>query len=52
MPWKVIRTKKGYGVKNTETGKMKSSNTTLAKAKGQINLLRGVKHGWHPTKVA
>lgn len=49
MPYKVLKTKGGYGVKNTATGKWRSRGTTKSKAQAQWRLLEGVKRGWRPT---
>ena len=50
MPYKVVKTKGGYGVKNTQTGKFKSKDTTSSKAEKQRKLLEGVEHGTIKTK--
>lgn len=47
MPYSISKTKGGYSVKSPHGTKAKS--TTKAKAKRQVNLLRGVKHGWKPS---
>ncbi len=47
MPEKVTKVKGGYRV--STPGGMKAKHTTAAKAKAQVNLLRGVEHGWQPT---
>ena len=53
MPYKIQKTKKGWGVKNVETGKWKSKNTTFEKAERQRRLLAGVETGkWKPTGTA
>lgn len=48
MPEKITKVKGGYRV-STPHG-VKAKHTTLKKAKAQARLLRGVEHGWHPTK--
>ena len=48
MPYKMLKTKNGYGVKNTTTGKWHSKNTTKAKASRQLKLLNAVEHGYKP----
>jgi hypothetical protein len=40
---------KGGKVKVTSPHGVKAKATTPAKAKRQMNLLRGVEHGWKPT---
>lgn len=49
MPYSIRGKKPPFKVVNTETGKVKGTHKTKAKAQRQINLLRGVEHGWHPT---
>ena len=53
MPYGQVSKKHGkhrcYGVVNKQTGHKFSSCTTKEKAHAQMNLLRGVEHGWHPT---
>lgn len=49
MPYSIRQSNSKYKVVNKETGKVKGTHTTKAKAQKQINLLRGVEHGWHPT---
>ena len=48
MPVKVTKTDHKYKV--THGGKVSAKATTKAKAKKQANLLRGVEHGWKPTR--
>ena len=48
MPYKMKSVGKGK-VKVTSPHGVKAKATTPAKAKRQINLLRGVEHGWKPT---
>jgi hypothetical protein len=43
MPFAIYKSPMGYGVKNTETGKVHSSNTTKEKAQAQMRLLYGLK---------
>ena len=52
MPYKILKTDNGYGVKNTVTGKWKSKDTSMKKAESQKRLLQGVKHGWKPTNFS
>jgi len=47
MPVKLTKVKGGVRV-STPHG-VKAKKTTMAKAKKQANLLRGVEHGWKPT---
>ena len=46
MPYKM---KKVDGYKVTSPHGTKAKHTTKAKAQAQMNLLRGVEHGWKPT---
>ena len=48
MPVKITKVKGGVKV-STPHG-VKAKHTTMAKAKKQANLLRGIEHGWKPTK--
>ena len=48
MPSKVRKVRGGYQVRTP--GGVKAKHTTKAKAAAQVRLLRGVEHGWHPTK--
>lgn len=48
MPYHIERTTSGkYRV--TSPHGVKASGTTQAKARAQVRLLQGVKHGWRPT---
>ena len=44
MPYAIVKTEKGYGVKNTDTGDMKSMDTSHEKAMAQMRLLEGIMH--------
>lgn len=44
MPYKIVKTAHGFGVMNTETGEMKSHDTTHENATAQMRLLYGVEH--------
>ena len=44
-----IRKLKGGKVRVSTPGGVKAKSTTMAKAKRQANLLRGVEHGFKPT---
>lgn len=48
MPVKVRKVRGGYRV--TDAGKVTASRTTKTKATKQARLLRGVAHGWKPTR--
>ena len=48
MPVRVSRRGSRYRV--TDAGRVTAKGTTRAKARRQANLLRGVAHGWHPTR--
>lgn len=48
MPVTIRRTSKGRARVSTPGG-VKAKSTTLAKARRQANLLRGVEHGFKPT---
>ena len=45
MPYKVVKTKSGYGVKNTDKGTFKSKNIPYERARRQFQLLEGIEHG-------
>lgn len=49
MPYAIEKTDGKFSVVNTETGSVKSKATTKTNAQRQINLLRGLEHGWKPT---
>ena len=40
------------GFRTTWGGKTTAKKTTKRKAQAQLNLLRGIKHGWKPSRVA
>ena len=48
MPYKITSLGKGK-VRVTSPHGVKAKATTKAKAKRQVRLLQGVKHGWKPT---
>lgn len=50
MPYMLIRSGSGYGVKNTMTNAIHSYHTTMDKAKAQIRLLTAIAHGVGPKK--
>ena len=50
MPYKTRKVGKGkVRVVNKATGRVHAKATTPAKAQAQMNLLRGVEHGWEPS---
>ena len=49
MPEKITKLKSGKFRVSTPGG-VKAKSTTKAKALAQARLLRGVEHGWKPTK--
>lgn len=50
MPYRVEPVGGGrYRVVNAETGAVKARRTTRARARRQVNLLRGREHGFVPT---
>lgn len=44
MPYALVKTKNGFGVKNTDTGDYKSKDTSKANAESQLRLLEGIEH--------
>lgn len=51
MAYAIQKRGKKWAVVNTDTGKVKGRHDSRAKAQRQINLLRGVEHGWESTKA-
>jgi hypothetical protein len=49
MPYAIREREGKFIVINTDTGKRKGTHSSRAKAQLQINLLRGIEHGWEPT---
>ena len=49
MPYSVQKRGDKWAVVNTDTGDVKGTHASREKATRQINLLRGVEHGWEPT---
>ena len=49
MPYAIRKRGDKWVVLNTETGDVKGTHATETKAQLQINLLRGIEHGWKPT---
>lgn len=50
MPYTIRKYKNKWQVINTETGDVKGTHADKAKAQRQIALLRGIEHGWEPTR--
>jgi hypothetical protein len=50
MPYKIIRRKTEYAVKNVKTGKT-YGYTTQAKSEAQMRLLNAIEHGFVPRKI-
>ena len=49
MPVRIRKTSRGrYRV--IHGGKVSAKGTTKKKARAQANLIRGIAHGWHPTR--
>jgi len=49
MPYSIREKGDKFIVKNTDTGDVKGTHDSREKAQRQINLLRGIDHGWKPT---
>lgn len=49
MPYAIRKQNTKFAVVNTETGKTKGTHNSRMAAQRQMNLLRGVEHGWKPT---
>ncbi len=49
MPYDIHKQGNKWIVRNKETGHVKGTHDSKVKAIRQINLLRGVEHGWKPT---
>ena len=49
MPYKIEARGSKFVVVNTDTGDVKGSHESRAKAERQLRLLRGVAHGFEPT---
>ncbi len=49
MPYSLRKVDGSWKVVNKETGHVKGTHSSMIKAKRQMNLLRGVEHGWKPT---
>ena len=49
MPYSLRKKDGNWVVTNSDTGKVKGTHDSKAKADRQMNLLRAVKHGWRPS---
>lgn len=49
MPYAIKKRDEKFVVVNTDTGKAKGTHASRSGAQKQVNLLRGVEHGWKPT---
>jgi len=49
MPYSIQKRGEKYVVINTETKDVKGTHDSKIKAQRQINLLRGIEHGWEPS---
>jgi hypothetical protein len=49
MPYAIEKKGSKFVVRNTDTGDVKGTHDSREKAQRQVNLLRGVEHGWKPT---
>lgn len=49
MPYEIEQRGSKWVVLNTDTGDVKGTHDSKEKAQRQVNLLRGVEAGWHPT---
>ena len=49
MPYAMRKRGEKWVVVNEDTGQVKGTHTSKTKAQLQINLLRGIEHGWKPT---
>ena len=50
MPYTMRKTGGGFQVASPHG--IKAKKTTKKRAQRQLNLLRGIKHGWKPSRVA
>lgn len=50
MPYTIRKEGKVYKVFNRETGALKGTHPTKAKAEAQVRLLQGIAHGMVPRK--
>jgi len=49
MPYVIEKRDDKWVVKNSETGDVKGTHESEGEAQTQVNLLRGIEHGWKPT---
>ena len=49
MPYALRKRKDKWVVVNEDTLQVKGTHDTETKAQLQLNLLRGIEHGWRPT---
>jgi len=49
MPYAIRKVGTKFKVINTATKKVKGTHASRIAAQRQMNLLRGVEHGWRPT---
>ncbi len=49
MPYSIRKRGSKFVVVNKDTGKVKGTHSSKIKAQRQVNLLRGVEHGFKPT---
>lgn len=50
MPYTIKKVGNKWLVVKADTGKKVSEHDSEEKAQGAVNLLRGIEHGWKPTK--
>jgi len=50
IPYSIRKSESKFKVVNTESGDVKGVHDSKEKAEKQISLLRGVEHGWKPSK--
>lgn len=51
MPYAIKKVGNKWVVIKSTTGEKVAEHDSEEKAKSQINLLRGIEHGWRPTKL-
>ena len=50
MPYAIVKRKRKFAVVNLDTGETKGTHDSREGAQKQVNLLRGIEHGWKPTR--
>lgn len=50
MPYGIKKRGKKWITYNRDTGEIKGTHDSFAKAEAQRRLLEGIKHGWKPTR--